>query len=170
MSSVNLSGVPAVISARSLDLLIHEGLESSIVLGPPALFCQVGIQYERVISLSRGTVHRKREVLDSSPFSKHRGVIPWHPHFFPSSSVCLLSYASDLRHVLCCCFFWCLTISSGSKCLGVWLLEWEGSDWRFCSERWPVPERTTWDFLCCLQQRKYLGKMLKRSVEINPAK
>lgn len=123
MSSVNLSGVPAVISARSLDLLIHEGLESSIVLGPPALFCQVGIQYERVISLSRGTVHRKREVLDSSPFSKHRGVIPWHPHFFPSSSVCLLSYASDLRHVLCCCFFWCLTISSGSKCLGVWLLE-----------------------------------------------
>lgn len=122
MSSVNLSGVSRVISARSLDLLIHEGLENSIALGLPALLCQVGMQHERVISLSRGTVHRKREVLDSSPFSKHRGVILWHPRFFPSSSASFLRL-SDLRHLLCCCFYWCLTISSGSKCLGVWLLE-----------------------------------------------
>lgn len=101
MSSVNLSGVSAVISARSLDLLIHEGLESSIVLGPPALFCQVGMQYERVISLSRGTVHRERVVLDSSPFSKHQGVIPWHPRFFPSSSASfLMLLTSDTCYVV----------------------------------------------------------------------
>lgn len=92
MSSVNLSRASTVVSARILDLLIHEGLENSIALGLPALLCQVGVQHERVISLSRGAVHRKREVLDSSPFSKHRG---GHSLASPRLSLflCLLSYA-----------------------------------------------------------------------------
>lgn len=125
MSSVNLSGVSAVISARSLDLLIHEGLESSIVLGPPALFCQVGMQYERVISLSRGTVHRKREVLDSSPFSKHHGVLPWHPAsfplplppflcFWPQTRVMLL-FLLMLDYLICIQVSWCLALRENER-------------------------------------------------------
>lgn len=98
MSSVNLSGVSAVIRARSLALLIHEGLENSIVLG---LLCQVGMQYERVISLSRGTVHRKGGA-GFFCFKTLRG----HSlaFLFLSFFLCLPSYASDLRHLLRCCF------------------------------------------------------------------
>lgn len=101
MSSVNLSGVSAVISARSLDLLIHEGLENSIVLGPPSLFLSSGNAVRKSHFPSRGTVHRKREVLDSSPFSKQRGVILWYPHFFPSSSASfLMLLTSDTCYVV----------------------------------------------------------------------